>query len=65
MEQVQNGGPWDIPGMLDYGVEGLVFTKYLDYFHNDVLKFEEMNQEHNMNFHYWSDLELYMSHIIT
>lgn len=63
MEQIQNGGPWDIAGMLDYGVQWACaqFPKHLDYFHNDILRFEEMNKEYNMNFHWWSDIELYMS----
>ena len=63
MEHVNNGGPWNIPGMIDYGVEWscIQFPRYLDYFHNDILNFEKLNETHNMNFHCWSDLELYMS----
>jgi len=63
MIQMQNGGPWEIPQMLEQGVEWacIQFPKHLDYFHNDILRFEQENEKYNMNFHCWSDLELYMS----
>lgn len=57
------GGMWDIQDMLDYGVEYacIQYPKYLDYFHSDIKKFETYNEKFNMPFHYWSDLELYLS----
>ena len=57
------GGMWDIQDMLDYGVKyvGIQYPKYLDYFHDDVKKFEKKNELHNIPFHNWSDLELYLS----
>tara|TARA_B100000287_G_scaffold429654_1_gene483400 strand:- start:3707 stop:4513 length:807 start_codon:yes stop_codon:yes gene_type:complete len=63
MEHENNGGAWDISNMIDYGVEWacIQFPKYLDYFHNDISNFEKKNEKYKMNFHCWSDLELYMS----
>ena len=57
------GGMWDIKDMLDYGVEYVCiqYPKYLDYFHDDVKKFEKKNEPYNIPFHNWSDLELYLS----
>jgi hypothetical protein len=63
MEHENNGGAWNIQGMLDYGVQwaAIQFPRNLDYFHNDVLNFEKLNSEYQMNRHVWSDLELYMT----
>ena len=49
--------------MLKYGVEYacIQYPKYLDYFHKDIKNFESRNEEFNMPFHNWSDLELYLS----
>lgn len=57
------GGMWNIKDMIDYGVEYVCiqYPKYLDYFHYDIKKFENLNEEYNLPFHYWSDLELYLS----
>ncbi len=56
-------GLWEIDKMLDYGVEYacMQYPRYLDYFHHDIKKFEKYNEEYNMPFHVWSDLELYLS----
>ena len=63
MEHENNGGAWEIENMISQGVEWATigFPRYLDYFHNDILKFEDLNKQHNMNFHVFSDLELYLS----
>ena len=63
MENEHNGGAWNIPGMLEKNIEyaAISFPKNLSYFHNDILKFEKLNSQHNMNFHYFSDLELYIT----
>lgn len=63
IEHENNGGVWNIEGMKDYGVKWacIPFPRHLSYFHNDILKFEKLNEEHNMNFHCWSDMELYLS----
>jgi len=63
MEHTNNGGPFMIEEMMKDKVEWLCinFPKHLDYFHNDIKKFEELNKNYNMNFHCWSDLELYIS----
>ena len=57
------GGMWDIPDMLNYGVEYVCiqYPTYLDYFHDDVQKFKRKNEPYNIPFHNWSDLELYLS----
>jgi hypothetical protein len=62
MEHHNNGGPYAITEMLDYGVEWLVsqFPRNLDYFHYDILKFEEQNQD-RINFHYSSDLIYFLN----
>tara|TARA_R100001015_G_C4630854_1_gene192854 strand:+ start:2253 stop:3041 length:789 start_codon:yes stop_codon:yes gene_type:complete len=61
MEQSNNGGPWDIEEMKKYGVKwaAINFPEYLDYFHDDVQKFKTLNKDYNLNFHCFSDLELY------
>tara|TARA_A100001391_G_C5026824_1_gene267284 strand:- start:126 stop:932 length:807 start_codon:yes stop_codon:yes gene_type:complete len=63
MEHENNGGAWEIQSMIDNNVSwaSIGFPRYLSYFHNDILKFEKMNQHFNMNFHIFSDLELYLS----
>ncbi len=57
------GGLWEIDKMIDHGVEYacIQYPRYLDYFHHDIKKFEKQNEEYNMPFHIWSDLELYLS----
>ena len=63
MVHENNGGAWDIQQMIEAGVEyaAISFPKNLDYFHDDITRFEQLNEDHNMNFHYFSDLELYTS----
>ena len=63
MEHENNGGAWEIQSMIDNKVSwaSIGFPRYLSYFHNDILKFEKMNKNFNMNFHIFSDLELYLS----
>ena len=62
-EWPNTGGMWEIDKMLKYGVEYacIQYPKYLDYFHKDIKNFESRNEEFNMPFHNWSDLELYLS----
>lgn len=63
MEQMQNGGPFEIDSMVDYGVEWLAspFPRNLDYFHNDNIKFEIQNSEEKINFYCFSDLIYYIN----
>ena len=62
MEQIQNGGPFEIDEMIEYGVEWLAspFPRNLDYFHNDNIKFEMQNEE-RLNFYCFSDLIYYVN----
>lgn len=62
-EWPNTGGMWDMDKMIDHGVKYacIQYPKNLDYFHNDIKKFEKINQKYNMPFHNWSDLELYLS----
>ena len=62
MEHEKNGGPYDIEGMLDYGVEWLAsqFPRNLDYFHYDNIKFEEINKN-RINFYHFSDLMYFLN----
>lgn len=62
MEHPNNGGPFDIQEMKNYGVKWLAsaFPRNLDYFHNDNIKFEEQNQN-QLEFHVPSDLVYYLN----
>lgn len=62
MEHPNNGGPFEIDNMLDYGVEWLAsqFPRNLDYFHNDNIKFEFQNKD-KINFHCFSDLIYFLN----
>jgi hypothetical protein len=64
MKHENNGGPYDIKGMKEHGVQWLssCFPKNLDYFYLDILEFEKINSKTNnpINFHYISDLKFYL-----
>ena len=58
-----SGGMWEMEKMVNVGVKYVCinYPKYLDYFHNDIKKFEKLNENYNVPFHCWTDLELYLT----
>ena len=62
MEHENNGGKYDIDGMIDYGVEWLAsqFPYNLDYFHNDNARFLDRNNG-KIKFHVPKDLTYYVN----
>lgn len=60
-QQPQQGGP-----ILKEHLDGIKFIsthfpKHLSYFHNDIKKCENILQDSTTNFHFWSDLEQYIT----
>ena len=64
IEHINNGGPYNIEGMKEHGLQWMssTFPKNLDYFYYDILHFEKLNTETNnpINFHHISDLKYYL-----
>ena len=62
MDHHHHGGDFDVEGMVDYGVKWLAsqFPRNLDYFHNDNIKFETINNE-RVKFHCFADLIYFLN----
>lgn len=61
-EYEHNGGPFQIEEMINKGVKWLAsqFPRNLDYFHYDIIKFEEKNNN-RLNFYNFSDIIYFLN----